>query len=73
MLNIEDNTKIIASNLAMMYNDGSKYSVTVYDADGQLASGVEVTFKVDGKKNWICKNKQQRRFKSKNNTGAKNL
>ena len=50
MLNIKDNTKIIASNLAMMYNDGSKYSVTVYDADGKLASGVEVTFKVDGKK-----------------------
>jgi hypothetical protein len=33
-----------------MYNDGSKYSVTVYDADGKLASGVEVTFKADGKK-----------------------
>ena len=49
-LNIEDNSKIIASNLAMMYNDGSKYSVTVYGADGKLASGVEVTFKVDGKK-----------------------
>jgi hypothetical protein len=50
LLNIKDNTKIIASNLAMMYNDGSKYSVTVYDADGKLASGVVVTFKVDGKK-----------------------
>ena len=49
-LNIEDNSKIIASDLAMMYNDGSKYSVTVYDVDGKLASGVEVTFKADGKK-----------------------
>ena len=49
-LNIEDKSKIIASNLAMMYNDGSKYSVTVYNVDGQLASGVVVTFKVDGKK-----------------------
>lgn len=49
-LNIKDNTRIIASNLAMMYNDGSKYSVTVYNADGKLASGVEVTFKANGKK-----------------------
>ena len=49
-LNVEDNSKIIASDLSMMYNDGSKYSVTVYGADGKLASGVEVTFKADGKK-----------------------
>ncbi len=48
-LNIEDKSKIIASDLAMMYNDGSKYSVTVYNVDGQLASGVVVTFKADGK------------------------
>ena len=49
-INIEDRSKIIASDLSMMYNDGSKYSVTVYGADGKLVSGVEVTFKANGKK-----------------------
>lgn len=45
-----DKSKIVASDMSMQYNDGSKYSVTVYDKDGKLASGVSVTFKIDGKK-----------------------
>ena len=42
--------KIDASGLTVMYNDGSKYSVTVYEATGQPASGTSVVFKIDGKK-----------------------
>ena len=41
--------KIVAKDLAAYYNKVS-YSVTVYGTDGKLASGVLVTFKVDGKK-----------------------
>lgn len=42
--------KIIAKDLTVQYSDGSKYSVTVYGEDGNLAANVEVVFKVNGKK-----------------------
>ncbi|MDO5860154.1 Ig-like domain repeat protein [Methanobrevibacter sp.] len=41
--------KIVASNKAVYYNAGSKYSVTVYGTDGKVAQGTYVTFKVAGK------------------------
>ncbi|WP_458404855.1 Ig-like domain repeat protein [Methanobrevibacter sp.] len=42
--------KITAKDLTMQYYDGTKYSVTVYGTDGKVASGVVVTFLIDGKK-----------------------
>ena len=42
--------KIIANDFSMQYDDGSKYSVTVYGADGNLATDVVVTFKINNKK-----------------------
>ena len=41
--------KIVPNDLSAYYNKAS-YSVTVYGTDGKLASGVLVTFKVNGKK-----------------------
>lgn len=47
---LEDNSKLSASNLAMDYNDGSCFKVTVTDWDGKLAgAGKVVTFKINGK------------------------
>ena len=43
-----DQSKIVANDLTAYYNKVS-YSVTVYGADGKLASGVLVTFKINGK------------------------
>ena len=36
-------------NLTMYYGAGSSYKVRVYDDNGNVASGVEVTFKINGK------------------------
>ena len=47
---VKKDAKIIAGDLSMIYSDGSKYSVTVYGADGKLVSGVVVTFKINNKK-----------------------
>ena len=41
--------KIVAKDLSAYYNKVS-YSVTVYGTDGNVAAGVEVIFKVNGKK-----------------------
>ena len=45
----KDQTKIVASDLTMSYNDGSKYTVTIYGADGKVAKETAVVFKIDGK------------------------
>ena len=44
--------RIVANDLSMMYCDGSRYSVTVYD-DGKPARDVAVTFKV-GNRNIVA-------------------
>jgi hypothetical protein len=41
--------KIDASDLKVIYTDGSKYTVTVYGTDGNVAANTEVTFLVNGK------------------------
>ena len=41
--------KITAKNTAVQYSAKGKYSVTVYGADGKVASGVLVIFKISGK------------------------
>ena len=43
------NPKINAKNTNALYTAGQKYSVTVYDRNGTIASGVQVIFKI-GKK-----------------------
>ena len=43
---IFDKSQIKASDLKMNYLDGHKYTVTVYGADGNLASNVKVVFKI---------------------------
>jgi hypothetical protein len=58
LLNIKDNTKIIASNLAMMYNDGSKYSVKVYGNNGKaVGKNQVVTIKINKKTYKVKTNK----------------
>ena len=42
--------KIVAKDATVQYNAGKYYSVTVYGDDGKLASGVQVTFTLNGKK-----------------------
>ncbi|WP_458405360.1 Ig-like domain repeat protein [Methanobrevibacter sp.] len=41
--------KITAKDLKVIYSAGSKYTVTVYGADGKVAAGVKVTFLINGK------------------------
>ena len=41
--------RITASDLAILYTAGTKYSVTVYGTDGKLAANTKVTFLVNGK------------------------
>ena len=41
--------KITAKNTAVQYSAKGKYSVTVYGADGKVASGVQVIFKISDK------------------------
>ncbi|WP_458453509.1 Ig-like domain-containing protein [Methanobrevibacter sp.] len=41
--------KITAKDLNVIYSAGSKYTVTVYGADGKVAAGVKVTFLINGK------------------------
>ena len=47
---VKTEAKIIAKDFSMQYDDGSKYSVTVYGADGNIADSVLVTFKINNKK-----------------------
>ena len=42
--------KITGKNMSMIYTDGSTFKVTVYGKDGKIAKGVNVTFRVNGKK-----------------------
>ena len=42
--------KIIANDLTVQYSDGTKYTVTVYGSDGNLAVNAPVVFKINGKK-----------------------
>ena len=42
-------SKIIASNLKVMYSAGTLYSVTIYGTDGKVAPNTEVVFLVNGK------------------------
>ena len=42
--------KIVAKDLTVYYNDGKKYTVTVYGTDGKAAVKTQVIFKINGKK-----------------------
>ena len=42
-----DNSKIVASNVNVVYSSGSYYTITVYGTNGELADGVNV--KISGK------------------------
>lgn len=42
--------KIAANDLSVFYNDGKKYTVTVYGTDGKAAVKTQVVFKINGKK-----------------------
>lgn len=42
--------KIVANDLSVYYNDGKKYTVTVYGTDGKVASKTQVIFKINSKK-----------------------
>lgn len=42
--------KIAANDLSVFYNDGKKYTVTVYVTDGKAAVKTQVVFKINGKK-----------------------
>lgn len=42
--------KIVANDLTVYYNDGKKYTVTVYGTDGKAAVKTQVVFKINGKK-----------------------
>lgn len=42
--------KIVANDLSVFYNDGKKYTVTVYGTDGKPAVKTQVVFKINGKK-----------------------
>ncbi|MDO5810048.1 MAG: Ig-like domain repeat protein [Methanobrevibacter sp.] len=42
--------KIVANDLTVFYNDGKKYTVTVYGTDGKAAVKTQVVFKINGKK-----------------------
>lgn len=42
--------KIAANDLTVFYNDGKKYTVTVYGTDGKPAVKTQVVFKINGKK-----------------------
>ena len=42
--------KIVAKDATVQYNAGKYYSATVYGDDGKLASGITVTFTLNGKK-----------------------
>lgn len=42
--------KIAANDLTVFYNDGKKYTVTVYGTDGKVAVKTQVVFKINGKK-----------------------
>ena len=42
--------RIVARDASLIYSAGGKYSVTVYAQGGALAKGVQVIFKVNGKK-----------------------
>ena len=41
--------KLVASDLIMNYNDGSKFSVKFTDNNGKVLSGKTISFKLDGK------------------------
>ncbi|WP_298524466.1 Ig-like domain repeat protein [uncultured Methanobrevibacter sp.] len=43
------NAKITAKDTSVLYTAGQKYSVTVYDREGNPAGGVEVIFKIKNK------------------------
>lgn len=42
--------RIEASDLKMVYSDGSKFKIRVYDGEGKIAKNTQVVFKINGKK-----------------------